>query len=330
MKYLFGPVNSRRLGLSQGIDLLTTKTCTLDCIYCEVGRTVIHSCERREYTPTADIIAEINELLANENEAKPIDVCTITATGEPTLHSGLGRIIRHIKAKIGKPVAILTNGTLMHRPDVQEELMAADIVIPSLDAARAESFRRINRPAHCVDLDRIISGTEQFCQNFSGQVWLEVLLCKEINDSAQDIDALAQAVQRIKPDRVQLNTVVRPPLETFAEALSEQELQRIASQLTGNVEIIASFAKRERSHLRTPEQTEILEMLQRRPCPSADIAEALNYDINDIKPFMVDLHQQGLVISHSHQGKTYYQLPIPPDTEGAAQVKDCPCSSPKK
>lgn len=329
MKYLFGPVNSRRLGLSQGIDLLLTKTCTLDCIYCEVGRTKIHSCQRQEYTPTADIIAEIDELLAHEDTAKPIDVFTITATGEPTLHSGLGEIINHIKTKTGKPVAILTNGTLLHRQDVRQELLAANIVIPSLDAAREESFRRIDRPAHCVDLNQVIDGIAQFCREFTGQVWLEVLICKGINDSEDDINALIQAIGHIQPGRVQLNTVARPPLEKFAKPLSQQELQHIADQLPGHVEIIANFAKRERDHFRLPDQEEILEMLKRRPCPAEDIAEALNYDTKATAPFMVDLLAQELVASHNYQGKIYYQLPIPPTNGKVAKVKECSCSRSK-
>ncbi|MEN8141922.1 MAG: radical SAM protein [Thermodesulfobacteriota bacterium] len=325
MKYLFGPVNSRRLGLSLGIDLLLSKTCTLDCIYCEVGRTVIHSCQRQEYTPTADIIKEIDEFLAQGDTAKPVDVFTITATGEPTLHSGLGLIINHIKEHTGKPVAILTNGTLLHRADVRAELMAADVVIPSLDSAREESFRRIDRPAHCVELERVIAGTRQFCQEFSGQVWLEVLISKGINDSAADIEALARAIEEIKPQRVQLNTVVRPPLEDYAAPLTGQELDDIAGQLPGNVEIIASFAKRDRQNFRAPDQGEILEMLRRRPCPAADIGEALNYQPAAIATFMAKLAEQGEVVSHTFQGKTYYQPPPSPDQEKAAQVKDCPC-----
>ncbi len=309
MKYLFGPVNSRRLGLSQGIDLLTTKTCNFDCIYCEVGGTSIHTCERQEYTPTAEIIAEIDELLAQEDLAKPIDVFTITAMGEPTLHTGLGEIIRHIKEKTGKPVAVLTNGAMMHREDVRQELLAADIVVPSLDSARAESFRKIDRPAACVDLEEMIEGISLFCREFSGQVWLEVMLTKNINDQPRDIEALKEAIMRINPNRVQLNTVVRPPLESFAKPLTHKDLTHIAEQLPGNVEIIASFAKRQHNSWRSPEQGEILEMLQRRPCTASDISEALNLEPAQTSRLMEELADQGAVLKLLHQGKTYYQPP---------------------
>lgn len=311
MKYLFGPVNSRRLGLSQGIDLLTIKTCNFDCIYCEVGATSIHTCDRREYTPTVEILAEIDKLLAQENLAKPIDVFTITAMGEPTLHTGLGEIIRHIKEKTGKPVAVLTNGAMMHREDVRQELQSADIVIPSLDSAQEESFRKIDRPAQCVDLEQLIDGIALFCQEFSGQVWLEVMLTKNINDYPSDIAALKEAIMRIAPNRVQLNTVVRPPLESFAKPLTHKELTHIAEQLPGNVEIIASFAKRKHDSWRSPEPGEILEMLQRRPCTASDISEALNLEPAHTGRLMEELADQGKVLKMIHQGKTYYQPPHP-------------------
>lgn len=309
MKYLFGPVNSRRLGLSQGIDLLSTKTCNFDCVYCEIGHTSIHTCERQEYTPTAEILAEIDTLLSREDLAKPIDVFTITATGEPTLHTGLGEIIRHIKKKTGKPVAVLTNGAMLHRADVRQELAEADIVIPSLDAARPQSFRKVDRPAGCVDLSEIIDGLATFCREFSGQVWLEVMLVRNLNDQADDITALNEAIKRIKPHRVQLNTVVRPPLESFAEPLTHEELTAIARQLPGNVEIIAGFATRPHDSRRAPDNGEILEMLQRRPCTASDISEALNLEPATTDGLMEELADQGLVLRLQHQGKTYYQPP---------------------
>ena len=311
MKYLFGPVNSRRLGLSQGIDLLTTKTCTFDCVYCEIGATKIHTCERKEYTPTADIIAEIDELLANDKDDKPIDVFTITATGEPTLHVGLRRIIEHIKANTGKPVVVLTNGAMFDRADVRSDLMGADIVIPSLDAARNDSFRKIDRPAECVNLQKIIHGLGIFCKEFSGQVWLEVLLVKNLNDSAEDITALKEALTTIKPSKTQLNTVARPPLESFAKPLTKEELTNIARQLPYDVEIIASFAPKDNNNTRIADPKEILEMLIRRPCTVADISKALNLNIQATEQLIEKLLTRGDVLAMSHQGKIYYQPPQP-------------------
>ncbi|MCK9294077.1 MAG: radical SAM protein [Desulfobulbaceae bacterium] len=307
MKYLFGPVNSRRLGLSLGIDLLPAKICNFNCIYCEVGPTTIFTCERKEYTPTREIIDEIDSFLATSGQAKPIDVFTITASGEPTLHSGLGEIINHLKGKTGLPVAVLTNGSLLYREDVRQELQHADIVIPSLDSAREESFRKINRPAQCAKLQEIIDGLCLFARNFRGELWLEILLSKGINDSAEDLAALRQALIDINPAKIQLNTVVRPPLEEFAKPLTETELAEISRQLPGTVEIIADFRNRKRENTRSAKKTELLEMLRRRPCTETDICEALNLDGNSTARLLKELTASGEIAHSAHMGKIYYQ-----------------------
>ncbi len=305
MKYLFGPVNSRRLGLSQGIDVLPAKICNFNCIYCEVGATTRHTCDRQEYSPTKEILDEIDTLLAGEHP--PIDVFTITASGEPTLHSGLGSIINHIKHTTNKPVVILTNGSLLHIAEIRSELMAADIVIPSLDSAREESFRKINRPAKCVQLADIISGLCSFSREFPGKIWLEILLVKGINDSDADIAALVETTRKIRPDRIQLNTVVRPPLESYAAPMTEHELKKIARQFAGQIEIIADFAKRKRHHLRSAAEPEILDMLKRRPCTAPDICEALNLDLDQVEILLNKLLRNTTLTSITHAGKIYYQ-----------------------
>ncbi len=306
MKYLFGPVNSRRLGLSQGIDLIPDKVCNFNCIYCEVGRTARLTCERREDFPTAEIIDEIDAQLADPAAAE-LDVFTVTASGEPTLHSGIGAVIRHIKQKVAKPVAVLTNGSLLHLAEVRRDLLAADLVIPSLDAAREESYRRINRPAGCIPLEAIVSGLTRFGREFAGEVWLEILLAKGVNDGPEDIDALCRAVAAIAPARVQLNTVVRPPLESFARPLSRSELEAIAGRLPGRVEIIANFARREHHSFRPVDTAEIVEMLRRRPCTDGDVSEALNFEPSLTHAALARLVAEGVVRESEHLGKRYYQ-----------------------
>ena len=303
MKYLFGPVNSRRLGLSQGIDLLPAKICDFNCIYCEIGPTTNLTCERQEYTPTSEIIAEINLLLANSHP--PIDIFTITASGEPTLHTGLGRIIAHLKQKTAKPVAVLTNGSLLYRQEVRRELQEADIVIPSLDAALEQNFRKINRPAECVSLADIINGMKLFCKEFNGQVWLEILLLKGINDSPEEIAALRKAVADIQPNKIQLNTVARPPLESYAAPLGEKELKEISRQLPGSVEIIVDFAKRKRKNCGNATEADILAMLQRRPCTASDICEALN--LARVQPLLDHMITENLLARTMHSGKIFYE-----------------------
>lgn len=324
MKHLFGPVNSRRLGLSQGIDLLPPKTCNFNCVYCEINRAPQLSCERGEHVPTGVILAEIDELLADRERVRGLDVFTITASGEPTLHTGIGRIIRYLKQKTDKPVAILTNGSLLHLPEVQDDLMAADIVIPSLDAARPESFRRVNRPAKCsADVATIISGLADFSRKFDGEIWLEVLLVENINDAPEDIAALQEAIAVIRPTRVQLNTVARPPYEAFAKPLSRRRMAEIQSGIEhsydGPVDILAgtrdgetdgSVREREGAAEIIPPariELEISEMLMRRPCTVSEIAATLAMNTEQVGALLQDMENRGCLKTKIHGGKKYYR-----------------------
>jgi len=315
MKYLFGPVNSRRLGRSLGIDLLPSKICNLNCIYCEVGPTTDLTCERREYSPTAAILAEIDAFLDGKAD-RVFDVFTITGSGEPTLHSGIGQIIRHLKARTDKPVVVLTNGSLLSQPAVRAELAAADIVVPSLDAALPAAYRKVNRPAACAALADLLSGLQVFSREFAGEVWLEILLVKGMNDSAADVAALREAIGAILPARVQLNTVARPPVESFARPLSAADLAAVAAELrrgyAGRVEVLtapqSSVGDSGQPHaLADVGQAEaIVEMLRRRPCTVVDISTALNLEIERIVPLLDELAQAGRIRKMTHNLDVYY------------------------
>ena len=325
MNHIFGPVNSRRLGRSLGIDLLPGKICNFDCIYCEVGPTTKLTCERDEYVKTSEILAEIDAYCADPVRLAQVDVVTVTASGEPTLHAGLGRIITHLKEKSGKPVAVLTNGTNLDRPDVVEELALADIVIPSLDAVQAPSFRRLNRPARCVDLDETIRGLVRFSHLFDGEFWLEVLIVDGLNDTEEDILALVDVISRMNLSRVQLNTVARPPLEKFARPVSRERLEEIRDRIrTGagvdHVEIIAhgisSFENRaggdEKIKFRYLKQEELLEeilqMLQRRPCTVVDIDRTFGIGGPEkVEQLLEPLVQSGKIEKRLHGDTVYYQ-----------------------
>jgi len=326
MKHLFGPVNSRRLGLSQGIDLLPPKTCNFNCIYCEINKAPQLSCKRGEHVPTATILAELDELLEDAARVRDLDVFTITASGEPTLHTGIGAIIRHIKKKTDKPVAILTNGSQLYRKEVRQDLLAADIVIPSLDAARPESFRRVNRPAKCsADLETIIRGIADFSREFAGEVWLEVLLVENINDSPEDIAALQEAIGRIRPTRVQLNTVARPPFESFARPLTRRRMEEIKREIEKGydrpVDILAGSRDGEPSDSGkgregslesiSPDKAEdeIREMLMRRPCTATDIAATMNMDAERAAEILKNMERCGSLTVKIHGGKKYFRAP---------------------
>ncbi len=307
MKYIFGPVNSRRLGRSLGIDLVPPKICDFDCVYCEVGPTTLLTCERAEYAPTEEIIAEIDCFTADQAQMRPVDVFTITASGEPTLHTGIGQIISHIKGKTTKPVCVLTNGSLLHLKNVRDDLMKADIVIPSLDAADPETYKKINRPASCAKLKTIIQGLCRFKKEFAGKYLLEILIVKGLNDNQENIKALKQAIKKIKPDLVQLNTVNRPGPDNSVKPLDRNELNKIAAKLEGPVDVIGNFEKTNRKNRQIVSEFEIISMLQRRPCTIDDVCEALGAETIYAKDIMEKLTKAGKLCKINHTGKIYYQ-----------------------
>jgi wyosine [tRNA(Phe)-imidazoG37] synthetase (radical SAM superfamily) len=330
MKYLFGPVYSRRLGHSLGIDLLPPKICTLNCVYCEVGPTTDLTCERKEYVPTEEILREIDQVLEQGAAGRPIDVFTLTAMGEPTLHSGIGKIIAHLKGKTEKPVAVLTNGTLFFDPVVREELSAADIVIPSLDSARQESFERVNQPASAVNLEQVIEGLSLFSREFRGEVWLEILLVRDMNDSLEDFAALQQAVRKIHPARIQLNTVARPPMDGRARPVTREVMELAAAMLAegydGRVEILVDFQAIEKkregkgSGLQETLVEEIADLLQRRPCPIEEIDKALHVqDLDLTRECVQTLVSAGRIEKIVHNDKEFYQQSGRSTVEGLNQ-----------
>ena len=326
MNYIFGPVNSRRLGRSLGIDLFREKICSLNCIYCEVGATVKLTCERAEYAPTAAIIAEIDSFFSQKERAAAVDFVTVTASGEPVLHSGLGEIISHLKERTDKPVAVLTNGTLLWETQVRQELALADVVIPSLDSALPTGFRKIDRPARCVDLDQLIEGLAVFSHEFRGQIWLEILFAAGINDSEEEIEALCRAAGQMRVDRIQLNTVARPPLESFARPVPEARMQAVAAAFLRcdphrPVDLLAVGAVQTESQAAGQKsfapasladqqavRDEIVEMLKRRPCTAADINRVFPTGGADrVEQLLAALVKSGLLQKRVHNGTLYYQ-----------------------
>lgn len=282
--------------------------CNFNCIYCEVTRQKKLTVARQEYSPTKEIIAEIDSLFSDKKKAAAIDVFTITASGEPTLHSGIGKIIQTIKKKTTKPVSVLTNGGLLHLKEVRKDLADADIVVPSLDAVRAQSFQKINRPMAGTDIEKIISGIAQFRDEFNGKIWLEILFVRGVNDHTEDICELRKAIARIKPDKIQLNTVVRPPFEAFAQPVTQAELENISRELGNTAEIIASFTKKDGETLGNIGQSEIIELLKRRPGTEADICESLQVEAGEIKQLLAQLAKEEKIITTKHASQIYWSV----------------------
>ena len=228
-KYIFGPVPSRRLGRSLGVDLVPYKTCTLDCIYCDLGRTTNKTTSRQSFVSPKEIQREL-ELTLSVLDKKP-DFITLSGSGEPTLNNNIGQIIRGIKEITSIPVAILTNSSLLSLDEVRRDLSEADVVLPSLDAITPALFEYINRPHASLRIEEIISGLIQFRKQYRGQIWLEILFCRGVNDGKDEVEKLKKVIEKIEPDRVQLNTPVRPPAEDFAFPLTLAQLEEIRERL---------------------------------------------------------------------------------------------------
>jgi wyosine [tRNA(Phe)-imidazoG37] synthetase (radical SAM superfamily) len=228
--FVFGPVPSRRLGRSLGIDPVPLKTCNWNCVYCQLGRSVPVTNERKDYWPPGQIVAEVRRVLQTRSE-REIDWVTFLASGEPTLHASLGRMIRDVKAITQIPVAVITNGALLYRPDVQEDLMAADAVLPSLDAGTAALYRAINRPHPECTFDRLVNGLLEFRRAYQSKMWVEVMVVKGLNDTEEALRDLAGLFHKLQPDQVHLTTPVRPPAEPWVEPPDEQGMQRARSFL---------------------------------------------------------------------------------------------------
>lgn len=289
MSYLYGPVPSRRLGLSLGVDIVPLKTCTLSCIYCQVGRTPEPTLERREYVPVQAVLDEIRERLEGGLRT---DWITFSGSGEPTLNSGIGAIIHGIRELTDVPICVITNGTLLSDPQVRRDIRDADAVMPSLDSAVEDTFRAIGRPHPDLHVADIIEGLARFREEFTGKLWLEILLVQGLNDSPGELRALKEAVERITPDSVQLNTVVRPPAELSTKPLSPERMLEIRDFFGERAEIIASFAGDSRFHTAAGLDA-IRDYLKRRPGSTDDIVKSLGIPRADAEAFLKVLHTLG-------------------------------------
>ena len=233
MKYVFGPVPSRRLGQSLGIDTIPPKTCNWNCVYCQLGRTVPLTNERLEYYPSEAILAEVAETLACHQPGE-IDFVTFVGSGEPTLHSDIGRLILGVKTLTDLPVAVITNGSLLYLPEVRRDLARADVVLPSLDAGTVDLYRQINRPHPQVSFERLVDGLVAFRQEYNGKLWVEVMLVQGLNDTEVALQEIAAVLRYIRPDEVHINLPTRPPAETWVREPEEEGLMR-AMAILGDI-----------------------------------------------------------------------------------------------
>jgi len=306
MKYTFGPVPSRRLGMSLGVDIVPFKTCSFDCVYCQLGATTDKSVQRQSFVPVKDVMNELREVLDREGER--IDFVTFSGSGEPTLNSDIGEMINQTKAFSNVPVAVLTNGSLLYREDVREDLSRADLVVPSLDAITEQAFSAVNRPHESLNAGMLVEGIKAFTQDFAGEIWLEIMIVKGVNDDLADLKQTADLVRDLKLEKIHLNTVARPPTEDFAQAVTAEEMSRIAGIFDSRVEIIADFSKHVAKELRTEDtESAILSLLMRRPCTVSDISNSLGIHRNEVVKFVDHLTKDGSIKRVQHGDAWYYE-----------------------
>jgi wyosine [tRNA(Phe)-imidazoG37] synthetase (radical SAM superfamily) len=305
-RYLYGPVPSRRLGRSLGIDLVPHKICTYDCIYCQIGDTTEKTLARKEYVPVREIIEEVERFL--KEEAPSIDHLSLSGSGEPTLHSQIRSVIEGIKTITSIPIAVITNGSLLCEEEVRQDLLRADIVLPSLDAVSSDVFMRINRPRPGFSVEKVIEGLVEFRKVYKGQIWLEILFCKGINDGKEELMRMKKVVDRIEPDLIHLNTVVRPPSEKWAVPLGQKEMEEIRAFFGKSASIISEFDRHPSMVSEMNIKEEILEILKRRPLSLSDLSKGMGISKNDLDRFIKPLMKEGKVQSRLFGDSVYYEI----------------------
>jgi wyosine [tRNA(Phe)-imidazoG37] synthetase (radical SAM superfamily) len=307
-RHVFGPVPSRRLGISLGIDVIPFKTCSLDCLYCECGPTNHLTIERQSFFPPELLLNELQSVLP---DIPHLDYITFSGSGEPTLNTDLGWLIKEIKKLSTVPVAVLTNGTLLYLDDVRNDVRLADVILPSLDAATAAAFASINQPHAGLELERIIEGLVTLRNEFPGNIWLEIFIVKGINDQEKEIAALRKAMRRIKPDKIQLNTLDRPPAYAGIESADFAALEKIRDQWPDlPVEIIKRTNRREEilAFSRNLENS-LLNTIRRRPLTLDDLVALTGKEENELRQYL-DVLEKEKKIKPVIQGKKIFYTAV--------------------
>jgi wyosine [tRNA(Phe)-imidazoG37] synthetase (radical SAM superfamily) len=304
--HIYGPVPSRRLGRSLGIDLVPHKICTYNCIYCQIGKTTKKTLLRKEYVPVKEVLEEV-ELFVKE-EFSPIDHFSLSGSGEPTLHSKIRSVIEEIKTLSSIPVAVITNGSLLYEREVREDLLGADVVLPSLDAVSSEVFMRINRPHPEISAEKIIEGMVEFRKVYKGQIWLEVLFCKEVNDTPGELRRMKEVVERVQPDLIHLNTVVRPPSEDWVKPLSQKEMEEIQAFFGEKATIISEFDRHLLPATESNLAEETLRILRRRPLSLTDLSKGMGIPEKELEKYIEPLVKERKIRVRLFGNSIYYEI----------------------
>lgn len=312
MPFVFGPVPSRRLGLSLGIDLIPPKTCTFDCLYCQVGRTTSKTIKTDSFVHVGDVIEEIKEKLGGCDP----DVITLSGSGEPTLNSEIDLVIAAIKKMTEKRVALLTNGSLFWKEEIRKRALNADIVMPTLTSAFENTFRKIHRPYPELKLDVIIDGLKIFRREYKGQLFLEIVMLAGINDSGEEVEALKLLTDKISPDMIHLNTVVRPPADSRAMPLDRRRLEDIRIFFGDKAEIVTGDPVTGKGKNKDSVAVSLLDMIRRRPLKPVDISNTLALSLDEVEDLVKGLVIKGYIRKQEHSKEIYYVSNQPLDVSG--------------
>ncbi len=307
-KHIYGPVPSRRLGVSLGIDPIPLKVCSFDCVYCEVAKTTLLTIERKEYIKAGEILSELKNFLKEYKGT--LDYITFSGSGEPTLNSRIGYMIREIKKFATVPVAVLTNASLLWQHELQEELSAADLVKCTLDAARDKYFKRINQPSPLLSIDKIVQGITEFSKKYKGTLLIEVMLVRGVNDDEENYRDLHNVLKDIHTTEIQINTVVRPAAFGFAKPLSKEELELAQKIIGNNCKIISEFSRETNKAYRKDLEEAIVGSIRIRPQTINDLSSGLGVHRDEILKYMELLTKEGKVIETLLQGQKFYKMKI--------------------
>lgn len=307
MKCVYGPVPSRRLGQSLGVDPIPFKTCNYNCVYCQLGRTTPLTNERGDFFPREGILAQVRDALERHQPGE-IDYVTFIGQGEPTLCASLGWLIRQAKALTDIPVAVLTNGALLFQPGVREELAAADLVMPTLDAANQEAFRQINRPWPRFRIAEIVEGMAAFRKTFKGQLWMEVMLVKGLNDDEATLLGIRDALARIRPDRVQINVSIRPPAEPWVEIPDDEAVKRATAILGEAAEVVAPYEGHFDLSGFADVAEAILAIIRRHPMRQRRLVETLEgWAPGEVEETLAWLESSGQARKRLYRSETFWE-----------------------
>lgn len=303
-KYILGPVPSRRLGKSLGIDLIPAKTCTQNCVYCQIMvDTTNKTLNRKEWVPLDEVIEQVKNKLVCEP-----DIITITGCGETTLFSRLEELIQRLKALTDTKIAVLTNGSLLWMPEVRKELANADIVMPNLDVGDEETYQRVNRPHKGLSFEKLVEGLIHFREEFSKQFWLEIFLLENITAKKTQIEKLQKITEQICPDLIQFNTVTKPTREYCPGSVSKEKMKQYCELFGNKAEIIADYNKIDTEKDRALSKADLSDFLKKGPCTLSDISKHFNLNRMEVIKFIDELFSEEKINSGKRNGVLHYWL----------------------